>query len=216
MKFDTEIGNSNQKSINGFTVKVNNASEDEAKQVAQKKAQILTDILAVTSGTCSEPHMDGTSVKKPTGGHTVSKTFTISYAIRNNADLSMPEAKLTSLLEEANPELNQQMRYINKAMNALKSRDPASAIKDLYLACNQDPQGNLAKYKSLRNALSHDPVYSQDIQHIQKDFGSDYFDFTKENRFDYVSEKNKKNLMIEANNFLNQLQSDMKKNISSA
>lgn len=213
LEFDTEIGKSGQKSINGFTVKANNVTKETAKQIAEKKANIFTDLLALTSGTSSNHHMDGTRRKKPTGGHTVTKTFTISYSIRNNADLGIQERHLTNLLEGKNPEINQQMKYVNKAMNSIKSRDPASAIKDLYLACNQNPQGNLVKYKSLRNALSHEPVFSNDINNIQRDFGNDYFDFTPEGRFDYASTKNQEHLTKEANNFLNQVRTDIKNKI---
>lgn len=213
IEFETIIGKENQKSITGFTIKINNTTELNAKEASTNKANILTDLLSITSGTSSIPHLDGTRVKKVTGGHTVTKPFTISYSIRNNADLNIPENKLTSILENQDKELTQQMKYVNRAINAIKVRDPASAIKDLYLACNQNPQGSLAKYRSLRNALSHEPIFPNDIQNIQRDFGLDYFTITSGNSFDYSSDKNLKNLTKEANQFLQQVRTEIKNRI---
>lgn len=206
-------GKANQKSITGFNIKVENTTQAIAKEIANKKAQIFTDLLSTTSGTASIPRLDGTRVEKPTGGHTVSKTFTISYNIRNNADINIPIQRLEDILENKDSELSQQMKYVNRSTDAIKNRDPASAIKDLFLACNQNPQGTLVKYKSLRNALSHDPVYQQDIQNIKRDFGEDYFEFTSEDRFDYSSDKNMKNLTTEANSFLRQVRDNIKNRI---
>ena len=213
IEIETISGKANQKSITGFNIKVENVIETVAKETASKKAQIFTDLLSVTSGTASIPRQDGTRVEKLSGGHRVSQTFTFSYNIRNNADLNIPEKRLNEILENKDTELSQQLKYVNRAIDAIKNRDPASAIKDLFLACNQNPQGTLVKYKSLRNALSHDPVFKQDIQNIQRDFGPNYFEFTSEDRFDHGSNKNMVNLTTEANSFLKQIREDVKKKI---
>lgn len=210
IEIETSIGKANQKSITGFNIIVENATETIAKETASKKAQIFTDLLSTTSGTASSPRRDGTRVENVTGGHRVGRTFTFSYNIRNNADLNIPEQRLEDILENRDTGLTQQMKHVNRAIDAIKNRDPASAIKDLFLACNQNPQGVLAKYRSLRNALNHDPVYQQDIQNIQRDFGSNYFEFTSENRFDYISDQNLENLTTEANSFLKQVREDIK------
>jgi len=213
IEIETSLGKLNQKSITGFNIRVENITETIAKETASKKAQIFTDLLSITSGTTSSPRRDGTRVEKPTGGHRVGRTFTFSYNIRNNADLNIPEKRLEGILENKDTGLTQQMKHVNRAIDTIKHRDPVSAIKELVLACNENPQGELAKYKSLRNALSHDPVYRRDIQNIRQDFGTNYFEFTSEDRFDYISFQNLENLTIEANSFLKQVREELKKKI---
>lgn len=211
LEIETSIGKTNQKSITGFNIKVENTTKEIAMEKASKKAQTFTDLLSATSGTASIPRLDGTSVEKPTGGHTVSKTFTISYNIRNNAELNIPKQRLEDILENKDTILSQQLKYVNRATDSLKNRDPASTIKELVLACNEHPQGNSAKYKSLRNALSHEIPKPETIQRIKNDFGQDYFVFTSEGRFDFSSGRNMKNLTLEANSFLQQVRADIKK-----
>lgn len=212
-ELDIASGKEGQKSITGFHIKIKNATETEAKETASKKAQIFTDILSVTSGTASSPKRDGQNQIHSTGRQTVSKFVTIRYNIRNNANLNIPENRLNDILENKDSKLSQKIRYVNRAIDGIANGDPVAAIKELVLACDENPQGTLAKYKSLRNALSHDPVFSRDIQNIQRDFGPDYFEFTSENRFDYISEQNLKNLTTEANSFLNQVRNDIKNRI---
>lgn len=213
--FEIEIGTgkAEQKSITGFNINVENATETIAKETASKKAQIFTDLLSITSGTASMPRRDGTSRLNESGRHTVSRTFTFMYNIRNNADLDISQSRLNEILENRDTELSQKMRYVNRAIDAIANRNPASAIKELFLVCDEDPQGSLAKYKSLRNALSHEPVYPNDIQNIQRDFGTNYFEFTLEGRFDYISNQNLENLTTEANSFLKQVRENIKNRI---
>ena len=213
VEFETTLGKSEQKSITGFTIKVNNVLKIQAEEVSREKAHRLTDFLSTTSGTASIPHLDGTRVKKPTGGYTVSRTWTMSYNIRNNAGMGISKQKLEGILENSNSVLSQQMKYVNRAIHAIKNRDPASAIKELVLACNENPQGNLRKYKPLRNALSHDTPELETIQRVQRDFGLNYFEFTSERRFNFSSDKNMKNLTIEANKFLQQVREELKEKI---
>ena len=213
--FELEIstGKEEQKSITGFHINVKNTTETIARETASKKAQIFTDILSVTSGTASSPRRDGQSKIHSSGRHTVSKMITFMYNIRNNADLNISQSRLNEILENRDTELSQKMRYVNRAIDAIANRNPASAIKELFLVCDEDPQGSLAKYKSLRNALSHEPVYPNDIQNIQRDFGTNYFEFTLEGRFDYISNQNLENLTTEANSFLKQVREDIKNRI---
>ena len=44
-------------------------------------------------------HTHGARVENSTGGHTVSRTFTSSFNIRNNADLNIPDSRLVEILE---------------------------------------------------------------------------------------------------------------------
>ena len=208
---ETSIGKANQKSITGFNIKVENTTESIAIETTSKKAQIFTDLLSITSGTASAPRQDRTRVEKSTREYRVSRTLTSSYNNKNNADLNISEKRLENILENRDAELTQQMKHVNRATNAIKNGDPASAIKDLVLACNQDPKGTLAKYRSLRNALNHDPVFKKDIQNIQRDFGPNYFEFTSEDMFDYISDQNLENLTTETNSFLKQVREDIKK-----
>ncbi len=212
-ELETSIGKAEQKSITGFHINVENTTENNAKEIASKKAQIFTDILSVTSGTASSPRRDGQSRINSSGRHSVSKSITFMYNIRNNADLKISQNRLNELLENNDVELSQKMRHVNRASDAIANRNPAAAIKELVLACNENPQGGLSKYKSLRNALSHDPVFARDIQNIGSDFGINYFEFTSENRFDYISNQNLEKLITEANSFLQQVREEVKEKI---
>jgi len=143
-ELETSTGKEEQKSITGFHINVKNTTETIARETASKKAQIFTDILSVTSGTASSPRRDGQSKIHSSGRHTVSKMITFMYNIRNNADLNISQSRLNEILENRDTEFSQKMRYVNRATDAIANRNPASAIKELILACDEDPQGSLA------------------------------------------------------------------------
>lgn len=213
--FELEVvsGKSGQKSITGFSINVENTTENHAEEIANKKAQIFTDILSVISGTAPSSRCTGKSIIYSSGRRTVSITLVLQYSIRNNADLNITQNRLNSILENTDTELLQKMRYVNRAIDAIANQNPASAIKELVLACNENPQGDLAKYKSLRNALSHESVFLRDIQNIRRDFGANYFEFTSENGFDYTLKQNLDNLDTVAHSFLEQVREQVKNRI---
>ena len=213
---DLEIatGKAEQKSITGFTIHISNViTEEDAILIATKKANNFTDLLSTTSGTSSVPNLGGTRFRLPNGKFRVSKLTTISYNIRNNANLNLQNISWNDVLEGTNPELTQQMKYVNRAIGSISNRDYASAITNLFLACNQNPQGDLSKYKSLRNALNHNPVFQNDIDNLNQNFGQGYFEFTSEKRFDFTSEKNNINLRNESQAFLEHVRNDLKNRI---
>jgi len=153
--------------------------------------------------------LDGTSVKNPSGGRTVTKTFTMKYSIENNANLQIPVSKLVDIVNEKDLDLSQKMAYVTSAIKSLSDYNPEATIRDLALACNGNPQGKLAKFKSLRNALSHDPVYPNDMQNIERDFGNGYFEFKSGNRFNHNSANNKKHLLEQAQLFLSEVRNEL-------
>lgn len=200
-----------QHKITGFNIIINNTTEVDGTNEAMLKARRLTDLLVSTSGTSSCFTSSGTRKINPDGGGTVSRTFTIMYSIVDNANLNISVTRLNDIIDGQDSELNEKLNFIYHATNALHSRDYISAIRFLDLACNEDPQGDLKKFHYLRHALSHnkDPLKSETISEIKKGFGNDYFIFTTDNKFDFTSSKNLKNLQPEAQNFLNRVRGDL-------
>ena len=200
-----------QHKITGFNITINNTTEDDGTNEAMLKARRLTDLLVSTSGTSSRFTFAGTRKINPDGSGTASKTFTIGYSIVDNANLNINGSRLSEIIDGQDSELNEKMNFIYHATNALHARDYVSAIRFLDLACNEDPQGDLKKFHYLRHALSHnkDPLKPETITEIKTGFGNDYFVFTTDNKFDFTSSKNLKNLQTEAQNFLNRVRGDL-------
>ena len=209
--FHTEDTKNDQKQLTGFTIKCKNMTKDECMELANGNAQIISNLLMITTGIIFKCIMTGNRFKKSTDKYTVQKFVYGSTIIVNHVDLSMLKNNSLNLLEDKKSQLNRQIDYLRKAMNALQANDSVAVINNLHLLHGGKPNGQLAKYRSLRNALNHDPVYNKDIENIQKDFGLNYFQFISDKKFnyydkkfDYYDEKNKKNLECEARKFLNQ------------
>lgn len=201
-----------QHKITGFNITINNTTKEDGINESLLKARRLTDLLVSTSGTSSRFTFAGTRKINPDGGGTVSKTFTIGYSIVDNANLNINQTRLNEIINGQDSELNEKMNFIYHATNALHTRDYVSAIRFLDLACIENPQGDLEKFHYLRHALSHtkDPLNSVTITNIRTGFGNDYFEFTIDNKFDFASSKNLKNLQTQAQNFLNRVRDDLK------
>ena len=203
IEIKSSVGKKGQKSITGFTVKVENEEDRSiAEKVATRKAKKLTNLLVTISGTSSAPKLVGVSEKKLSGGYTTYKKLELAYSIKNNVDLNISKQKLHEILKNKNEALPRRMEHVRKAMDLI-NKEPAAAIRELVLACDDKPPGELEKYRFLRNALSHNTLKKETIKNIQRDFGQDYFEFTPEGILDPLSEKNIKNLTIEAKKFLN-------------
>lgn len=200
-----------QHKITGFNIIINNTTEDDGTNEAMLKARRLTDLLVSTSGTSSHFTLSGTRKINPDGSGTVSRTFTFMYSIVDNANLNINASRLNEIIDGQDSELNEKLNFIYHATNALHFRDYVSAIRFLDLACNEDPQGNLKKFHYLRHALSHnkDPLKPETISEIKIGFGNDYFVFTIDNKFDFASSKNLRNLKTEAQSFLNRVRGDL-------
>jgi len=211
-KIELEIDSQQeQHKITGFNITINNTTEDDGANEAMLKARRLTDLLVSTSGTSSRFALSGARKINPDGGGTVSSTFTFMYSILDNANLNISVTRLNDIIDGQDSELNEKLNFIYHATNALHSRDYVSAIRFLDLACNEDPQGDLKKFHYLRHALSHnkDPLKPKTITKIKTGFGNDYFVFTIDNKFDFASSKNLRNLKTEAQNFLNRVRDDL-------
>lgn len=201
-----------QHKITGFNITINNTTKEDGTNESLLKARRLTDLLVSTSGTSSRFTFAGTRKINPDGSGTVSRTFTIGYSIVDNANLNINETRLNEIIEGQDSELNEKMNFIYHATNALHTSDYVSAIRFLDLACNENPQGALEKFHYLRHALSHskDPLTTVTISNIKTGFGNDYFEFTANNKFNFTSAKNLRNLKTEAQNFLNRVRDDLK------
>ena len=208
LKVDTQ---KQQHEITGFSIIIDNTIKEDGTNESLLIARRLTDLLVSTSGTFSRYTLSGNMKINPNGGGTVSSFVTFSYAIVDNANLNIESNRLNEILEGRDSEINEKMNLIYHATNALHARDHISTIRFLDLACNEEPQGDLEKFHYLRHALSHtkDPLNPETITNIRTGFGNDYFEFTIDNKFDFASSKNLRNLQTQAQNFLNRVKDDL-------
>jgi len=210
IEFDVDSQNT-QYSISGFSVLINNKTEEDAANEANLKAQRITDLLVSTSGTSSSLVFDETRKINPNGSSTVSKKISFRYSIVDNANLTMSDTRFNEIVDGQDLELIQKMNFVRHAADALSSRDSISTIRFLDLACNEEPLGNFSKFHFLRHALSHykSPLKQDTLDGINNGFGNGYFDFTIDDKFDFSSSKNIKNLSTEAQNFLNGVRQEL-------
>ena len=106
------------------------------------------------------------------------------------------------------------MNFVYHTVSALHGGDHVSYIRLLDLACGEEPQEDLKKFHFLRNALSHNKksLKKSTIEGIKTGFGDDYL-VLLEDKFDFASSKNLRNLHMEAQDFLNRVRSDLNKEL---
>jgi hypothetical protein len=98
--------------------------------------------------------------------------------------------------------------HFSRGLIALLSyKDNAAVIRELYQILEDDNSlpSHLIKYRYLRHAVSHGSELQQNtLDNIEKDFGKGYFVFNND-RFDYSSYVNIRNLRIQASNFMKEM-----------
>ena len=213
VEFVTNVNEKLQKMITGFKIMIQLPNQADAELQANQAAFRLTWLLVASSGTYSAHRMEGCKEMTLSTKRRVSRTIGSGYRIRENAKVNIDQRLFDDILN-VNTEIAEKMQHISNACMASRARDYASVIKYLVLACNEEPTGDLAKFKSLRNALSHnkDPLKDGTVKGL-KDFGRDYFTLTDDGKFDAMSANNLHNLEVQAGKFLTHMHNRLREEL---
>ncbi len=202
VEFVTNVNSKQQKIIIGFKITVQLPNQADAERRADHASSRLTWLLVASSGTYSRHHMEGYEELVMSGIRRISKTFSFGFQVRNNAMANIDPGLFHDILNR-DTEIAERMQFIANAYMASRTRDYASVIKHLVLACNDEPTGVLERFKYLRHALSHSdgPLRESTVKGLEK-FGPGYFTLTDEGKFDFASTSNLHHLEIQAGKFL--------------
>ena len=237
IKFVTKI-EEEQMSVTGFEIMVNDLDYNDALTSAERIVKTCTAKFIVESWMISEYYLEGAEKIIDSKTTHIKKRLDISYSISNNAILSIPDEMLK---KEWKSSLAVMIKFCADAQKAIRYGASDSAIKYLVLACNEELQGEWEKFRHLRNALSHNkkqlrnakrcnieegPEIGTAYRHIDKlinatrckieeGFGKGHFDFTEDDKFDFMSSKNQKLLARHANDFLEHTREEIKRRLQS-
>ena len=216
VEFVTNVNEKQQKMVTGFKIMIQLSNQTDAELRANQAAFRLTWLLVASSGTYSAHRMERREEMILSTKRRVSQTVGSGYRIRNNAMVNIDPRLFDDILN-LNTEIAEKMQFIANACMASRARDYASVIKYLVLACNEEPAGDLAKFKSLRNALSHnkEPLNNSTVKGLN-DFGRDYFTLTDDGKFDAMSASNLHHLEVQAGKFLTHMHNRLREELSQA
>jgi hypothetical protein len=165
------------KTVSGFEVQVNSATEQNAKDIAEKQAKKLVDILGVLSETPLGYTLAGFRMHSPNSSQSGTRIRKIGigkyqkFGFGKPADLS--KGNLRRLIERPTLMGNDQhlvdaLGSANAGLKAYEHEMYEVMVRDFYLVIEKEVNNgklNLgAKYKYLRDALSH----SGRLRKIQK------------------------------------------------
>ena len=191
-----------QKSITGFSVKVESEIESEGMKIAQRKAQKFADLLSILSGTSLEYPVCNVGMSN---GTIVSKSFSSKWSINNNLDSSISEEQWNKIFDSNNKKL---VFVIRRISGLLHNHDSISVIRDLdfliqYLG---EPYTNeFKKYRTLRNIISHYNINDLTSKQFNFYFKNDDFEFTDDNKLDFLSSINLEKLNKYSQEFLKKM-----------
>ena len=163
------------KIVSEYTVRVNSPTEEDAKDTAEKQAKILVDILAVLSTTPLEYTLTGFEMFRPEGGNAIRSSLPIRYlkfGMGRATDLS--KGNYRKLLQTPNQlkgndqDLAHAVSSANAGLKAEGYEMYEVMVRDYYLVIEKAVKnGKLnqgAKYKCLRDALSHSGKLQNDTK----------------------------------------------------
>jgi hypothetical protein len=207
-KFDKKI---KPNSITGFSIIVNGENEDEILEKANKQAERLAQIMTVKSRGYVTATLDGYIVKTGTNPDrwSVLKKISPRYHIRQTIELDLNNKVIISIIEN-DEDTNLQLHHASLAMGAEESRRFADMYRELFQVIEKEEEvKDYCKFKSLRNALSHQRKLDRAKPKVEKYFGKGRYDFTANDEFDHNSSKNMENLKEDANDLKSIVMSDL-------
>lgn len=192
-KFDKKI---KPNSITGFAITVIGEYEDEILENANKQAERLAQIITVKSRGYVTATLDGYRVKTGTNPDkwNVLKIRSALYHIRQTIELDLNNKALISIIQN-NEDTNLQFHHASLAIGAEESRQFADMYRELFQVIEKEKGlQDYCKYKSLRDAISHQKKLDWAKDDVEKYFGKGRYDFTPNDEFDHDSHKNRENL----------------------
>ena len=197
--FDADY-NGKAYSVKGFTLTVMAKNEHEMKEKANKKAERLVQNMTLKGRGYVKYVYEGFRTKTPnaSGRRTLRKEFTGSYHIRamiDKLDLNSNQA-ISSIMQN---DQDMQRYHVRLAKEAEENGQYANMYKELFQVIEKEILlKDYNKYKSLRDALSHQTELDRAKPKVEKYFGKRRYDFTTNDEFDHNSTKNRENLKKDA------------------
>jgi len=193
-KFENE-----KQSVTDIRIKIKNVTKEDGIKLAENQARNLVNLMSVKSNIYSDVFLTNQEFQEHD-----SKTKKVETSIRITGH---PYRKFEITEEEINRLYNdsdfvQQIARLNDVLRCNEHYD--GVIIGLCTVIKEKFTENNEKYKFLRNALSHDELVKAK-QDVEKCFGVGYFDFSSNDQFDFTSEKNIKNLQIQAGEFFEEV-----------
>jgi len=200
IKIETSEDKKKGKVISKLNITIKRKTKEEAEHIARILAENLANLLSIVSNIHTTAFLSNSEFHEynSTVIHTMTGFRISAHPYKKS---KIPKKEIIKLLKDKI--YAQQIARLSNAVKCNSNLDPSGVIIELNLAMKEDysKHPKLLKYKFLRNALGHDELTIA-RKKVEKEFGKKYFDFTKNNQFDLTSDKNKKNLSLEAANFL--------------
>jgi len=207
VEFKTEIVN-NEKMLVGFHIFVKNPNEEESRLIALQRAWRLCNLMSLNYRFYIQPSLIGFTKIKRDGTEIPTRLFEPTWTHVKNLNLDGKNTDINNLLED---DIGTKICYhIAKGIKAYHDKDYPESIRQFYQVVEKNPTRfpTLEKYEPLRHALSHfGGLYPKTINDLHTNFGSNYFQLTPTNSFDYLSPSNLKLLEKEAETMFNEITS---------
>jgi hypothetical protein len=153
--------------LTGFRITVNN-TDDETMDQAMEQAKRLTDYLSFVTNTVVR-HKRPIIRKKKNGKTETTKPFTADAILAAEFDLDV--RKLAPLLG-SDSKLNQCLAHYQDGLKSLLDNDFPQSIKDFFLIIENTGIPEEVRYKSLRDAVSHNMLeHKNTLEALKNEFG---------------------------------------------
>ena len=169
---------------------------------ANTQAERLAQIMTLKSLGYVDYAYHGHNPKNPqsSGG----KTFALSATIHSHTRQMIDELKLnsnqaiSSIMQNAE-DTNIQLYHSRLAIGAEETRQYGNMYRELFQVIEKETGlPKYQKYKSLRNAISHQKRLDRAMPDVKKYFGKRRYEFTTNKEFNHNSKKNRENLKKDA------------------
>jgi hypothetical protein len=198
--FNAELNNKTKTyRIKGFTITVTAENVDEMLEKANTQAERLIQIMTVKSLGYVNYTYEGYN-SKMSGAKTVIKKIGFPFHTRQMIDeLNLNKNRAISFILENDEDTNIQLYHTRLAIGAEESRRFADMYRELFQVIEKEIRlPDYCKYKSLRDAISHQTKLDRAMAEVEKHFGKGRYDFTSNQEFNHNSKKNRENLRKDA------------------
>jgi hypothetical protein len=197
--------------ITGFTIRVNNeSSREEVMKNANPQAKRLADIMTFRSGKRFRAIYQGVS-RKIIGSNpeewTVARDLMIRYHHIPNIELDLTDYAIAQMIEKDN-DINYRLHHASLGIEAEELQLYPYMFTELFQVIEEEVKNkrtipDYEKYEALRNAISHRQLNPKRLKGAMAQVKKLYrppndFKFTTTNEFDYNSQKNQRQLELEA------------------
>ena len=182
------FSNSEPKKIKGIKIIITDDNEQEIEKAYRKTRRILN-YIGLELGRYIDHKRPEKSVKKGKKQRR-QKNFTVGAILVRSFDLDLNGSKIKKLIDNDNPILNRQTSYLMNGIKAYDDKNFSDAIKNFWLAIENEKHSLKLNYKDLRDVLSHSEINNeQAISRLKKNFGlrfNEKKNYTKDEKGWYI------------------------------